>query len=51
MIDETKTAPYNLGKTCDEYKERIDELETMILVGNYLEGVNFDEVQDDLQEC
>jgi hypothetical protein len=39
-----------LGKTCDEYKERIDELETMILGGNYSEGINFDEVQEDLQE-
>ena len=40
-----------LGKTCDEYKEWIDELETMILGGNYSEEVNFDEIQDDLQEC
>jgi len=39
-----------LGKTCDEYKEQIDELETMILGGNYLEGTNFDEVQEDLEE-
>jgi len=41
-----------LGKTCDEYKERIDELETMILGGNYSEGIiSFDEVQEDLEEC
>ena len=40
-----------LGKTCDEYKEQIDELETMILGGNYLEGISFDQVQENLEEC
>jgi hypothetical protein len=40
-----------LSKNCDEYKAQIDELETMILAGNYAEDTNFEEVEEDLEEC
>jgi len=39
-----------LGKTCDEYKAQINELEMMIQGGDYSEGTSFDEVQEDLEE-
>jgi hypothetical protein len=39
-----------LKNSCDEYKAQIDELETMILEGNYAEETNLDEVQESLEE-
>jgi hypothetical protein len=40
-----------LGKNCDEYKDQINELETMISGGDYPEGLDLEEVQDTLEEC
>ena len=39
-----------LVKNCDEYKVHIDELETLILAGNYSETTSFDDIQEDLEE-
>ena len=39
-----------LAKNCDEYKDHIDELETMILGGTYPEGSSLDDIQEDLEE-
>jgi hypothetical protein len=39
-----------LGKSCDDYKAQIDEIEAMILAGDYSDGTSFDEVQENLEE-
>ena len=39
-----------LRNNFDEYKAQIEELEGMILSGNYSEETSFDEVQDNLEE-
>lgn len=39
-----------LKNNCDEYKAHIDELEAMILGGNYSEGTSLDKVQENLVE-
>jgi hypothetical protein len=39
-----------LMKNCDEYKDHIEELETMILGGTYSEGSSLDDIQEDLEE-
>ncbi len=51
LADQQIRAILALGKSCEEYKARIDELETMILGGDYSEETNFDEVHEDLEEC